>query len=200
MNEPDDLSEWRISVCRIEHEVERFQSLIPARDESLRDDLRFEGLSMAEGWKPFDAEIANFHLPRPDFFCLSPSCLAFPEQTSKRLCKVLNYGVITTGEYLPFRVAGEPFFAINITECINVLDQKASIPKGDKPGQGMIERYVFHVTRLGDAMPFSIPETCERELLTVERTSECEDEFKAAVEHLELTGLRFVKLWEGHRR
>jgi hypothetical protein len=102
------------------------------------------------------------------------------------------------GETLPIQVDGTELVLLNVLECLNSLDRKQTVWRND-PRSGLeaeIVRYVFHPRRFTVSSLFKIPETCEHEVLVVERTGDSEDELKAAVEEAGLTGIAFELLWE----
>jgi hypothetical protein len=101
-----------------------------------------------------------------------------------------------SGECLPLRCGDEELFLVNVTECINVLDERSS--KRDTYPDGSPARileFAFHPRRFTETPLFKIPETCKIDILSVEGLKDAEDEFKGRVEKLGLTGLLFVQLW-----
>jgi hypothetical protein len=98
---------------------------------------------------------------------------------------------------LPLPYEGEILQVINVTECINVLDQEHTLWKiNQKSGVKVwIESYAFHSRRFSESSLFKIPETCNGEIFAIERCGDPECEFKARVEQAGLTGLIFEKVW-----
>ena len=98
---------------------------------------------------------------------------------------------------MPLTHEGEQFFALNVTECINVLDNESTQwVYGQSTGARIrIEQYAFHADRLTETPLFKIPETSRSEILTVEGLKDPDDEFKSRVEKMGLTGLVFEEIW-----
>ncbi len=101
------------------------------------------------------------------------------------------------GEILPLPFNGHEYGILNITDCVNCLDDvRSEWVLGKDTGKRIrIERYVFFPDRFSESTLFKIPETRRGQLLTVEGVADPEQEFKPTVEKLGLTGLKFEPLW-----
>jgi hypothetical protein len=102
------------------------------------------------------------------------------------------------GELLPLPHEGREYTVLNVTECINCLDQDAS-QWSLNPSTGervRLVRYAFHRDRFSESPIFKIPETCRAEVLVVEGLLDPEDEFRSVVRRAQLRGLIFEQLWE----
>lgn len=104
-----------------------------------------------------------------------------------------------SGELLPLQNGKQTVYAVNVTECVNCLDEeKTKWIIGKSTGARIgIEKYAFFAERLSESPVFKIPETSKSEILTVEGMKDPEDEFKPRVESLGLDGLKFELIWTG---
>ena len=102
-----------------------------------------------------------------------------------------------SGELLPLLCRGMDVRVVNVTQCINALDEdQTEWVYGQSTGQRIrIERYAFKSNRFIEAPLFKIPETSRSEILTIEGLKDPEDEFKFSVESKGLRGLLFQELW-----
>lgn len=100
---------------------------------------------------------------------------------------------------MPLSYNGEIYTVLNVTECINCLDQQNTewVLGKDTETNLLIKRYVFHNNRFSESDIFKIPETCKSEILVVEGRKDPRDEFMYAVESADLKGLLFEQIWEG---
>ena len=96
---------------------------------------------------------------------------------------------------LPFE--NEQFALLNVTACVNCLDQdRTEWELGKSTGKRIrIEKYAFHYDRLPESSVFKIPETRRGEILCYEGVKDPEDELKPYVESHGITGLKFTELW-----
>ncbi len=157
-------------------------------EDPLIEKYPFDGYSLKDCWKP----PRNVYSPYPlmiagDFWWFA-SCntLAATKKTAELIMPVLA----ASCELLPLSCNRRKLFALNVTYVVNCLDKKKSrlaLPH-------LIVEYAFRPKRLGVSL-FKIPETRKMEILCVEGAAAPLDEFKGAVEHYGLTGLRFEKLW-----
>ena len=109
-----------------------------------------------------------------------------------------------SGEFLPIRVEGDKgeYWIYNITNTINVLDQKKSVWQKLGPGADdrMLKRPAFIPSRFGDETIFKIPEDRGTRMYCVESTGDPDDgDFKAVVESNSLTGLAFELIWSDEK-
>jgi hypothetical protein len=109
-----------------------------------------------------------------------------------------------SGEFLPIRVEGGKgeYWIYNITNTINVVDEKKSEWQklGPSLNDRMLKKPAFIPSRFGDETIFKIPEDRGARMYCVEFTGDPDDgEFKAVVEHHNLTGLEFKLIWSGEQ-
>jgi hypothetical protein len=98
---------------------------------------------------------------------------------------------------LPLPFANEDLHVVNVTECINVLDQdRTRWTVGATSGRRLsIESYAFHPDRLTETPLFKIPETAKTEIYTAAGLRNSNDEFKGRAEKFDLKGLIFEEIW-----
>lgn len=184
-----------MNVYRIWCDVNKFQSLeIDGEyDLKLLEATTFDATSKIETWAPPSVFVLYPKLKKGNFLGLFPGTWAVDSQA----VEVLEDFFEMSGELLPLPYEQELLQVVNVTECINVLDQKHTKwhihePTGTKI---YVESFSFHARRLGDEPLFKIPETCKSNIYTIERCGDPECEFKARVEQAGLTGLIFQKIW-----
>jgi hypothetical protein len=193
---PDQKSfcEIMITVYRLLPDINNFQSV-------LTDDIdawpsSFDGNPIGKSWKSPPCYPENLMKPRPDFWpCVMPATFALASNALglKGRARPIVTFLDQSCEVLPLKCEGVgKLLLCNVTHVVNCLDKTKSEPFPDMPGQFL--RLVFHPKRFGYSL-FRIPETRMGEILCVEGLSDPEDEFKATVEKLGLTGLRFKRIW-----
>lgn len=101
------------------------------------------------------------------------------------------------GEGLPLIVLGVEYILLNVLECVNCLDRARSQGGSEqgRDGAAHLSRYVFHDKRFSESSVFKIPETCEGEVLVLDRYGDPETDFNAAVEEFRLSGIAFEEIW-----
>jgi len=101
-----------------------------------------------------------------------------------------------SGELLPLTYNKENFTVLNVTECVDALDDvntKWVYGKGTR-AKIKIAKHAFHQHRLPETPLFKIPQTSKSRILTVEGMKDPLDEFKPSVERFGLTGLIFKEI------
>ena len=151
-----------------------------------------DGTPKLSAWKTPNVYCLYPLIRKGDFFGGYVGGLIASAETAK---KVLAFFEMA-GELLPLNYEGERCSLLNVTECINALDQERTTWHTDLNGQKLlIKKYAFHANRFTESSLFKIPETRRAEVLAVERCGHPDEEFKAFVEQVGLTGLRFEELW-----
>lgn len=161
----------------------------------------FKGIPVGGNWKAPTFYIEKPLIPKPNFFSIYVGAIACDEKARDLAAEPLEM----SGEFLPIKVEGEKgkFWIYNCTNCINVVDAKKSKWRkfGPGPDDRMLERPAFIASRFGEETLFKIPEDRATMLYCVEFTGDPDDgEFKAVVEHHQLTGLEFKLVWSDERR
>jgi hypothetical protein len=147
-------------------------------------------------WKRQPFYINKPMLPKPNFFNIGPTAFVCDEKAREIAAEPLEM----SGEFLPIKVEGEKgkFWIYNCTNCINVVNAKASKywKFGPGPNDRQIDIPAFFASRFGEETIFKIPEDRATLVYCVEFTGDPEEgEFKAVVEHHKLTGLEFKLVW-----
>lgn len=183
-----------MKIYRVRADVERYQHFALEDPATLAGNLLvFDGTPKLEEWKPPAVRLAGPTLKRGCFLGIKgvEGTLVADSAGYMAAGEFLEMA----GELLPLPCGGETFHVLNITECINALDQKLTEWNIEGGVKRSIRRYAFHGRRMSASSLFKIPETAETDVLTFERLRIPEDEFKSAVETLGLKGLTFEELW-----
>jgi hypothetical protein len=181
-----------VKVFEIIFDLNNYQSLNPV-DMSRQNLVRtkFDGTRKSAEWTPLRVDVPLPKLPVPDIFYFSGTLAVTPPVYHK-----LEHPFRMAGEALPLiNEQDEEIIAVNITECLNVLDRdntKFSMYSGGKGFNPT--KYAFR-DRFGVSSLFIIPE-CPGRIYCWERTSDLENEFKAIVEFHRLTGIHFQEIWQ----
>ncbi len=181
-----------MKVYRLRNDVNRYQYFLPVDNE---DYTKLEGncTPKAETWSPPPVFVYKPLHKAGDVYQFGSSVLI----TSPCATKVLRTHLEMAGELLPLPHQGQEYTLLNVTECINCLDQdKTEWVYGETTGARLYpKRYVFHRDRFAESALFKIPETYRGEILVVEGLHGLEEEFRYAVEQAGLKGFRFEELW-----
>ena len=148
----------------------------------------------AHSWSPPSVFIYEPKKQRGDFYNFDSDILI----SNSKATKVIYHHYTIAGELLHLPYVGEIFTLLNITECINCLDQEKTRWSYDVSSNIplFIEEYVFHKNRFSESSLFKIPETSKSEILVVEGLKDPKDEFKYAYETAGLQGLIFEEIWK----
>lgn len=156
----------------------------------------FQGVPFGKKWKMPTFYIEKPLIPKPNFFNIGASAFACDAKARELAGEPLEM----SGEFLPIKVEGEKerYWIYNCTNCINVVDVKAS--KWQVFGSGakdrMLQKPAFYAARFGEETVFKIPEDRATQVYCAEFTGDSQDgEFKAVVERSNLTGLKFELIW-----
>jgi hypothetical protein len=184
-----------MNVYKLRADVNTFQSVYLADpDLWTLEQGTFDGHPRLEEWIPPDVYVLHPRLKPGDFlsFASWTGTIIVTPSVRDQLADLLEM----SGECLPLRCGSEELFLVNVTECINVLDEansKRDVYPDGSPGR--ILEFAFHPRRFTETPLFKIPETCKINILTVEGMKDADDEFKGRVERLGLQGLVFDQLW-----
>ena len=101
-----------------------------------------------------------------------------------------------SGELLPLPYKGEEYTLLNVTECIDCLDQdKCEWLLNKDTGERIYPlKYVFRPGWFTESPLFKIPETCKGEVLLIEGMRDADREFRAVVKRNGLKGMLFDEL------
>ena len=181
-------------IYRIEMDVNVYQRFY--LDEASVINLpmwKWDATPMADMWRPPAVYILHPKLKRGNFFGLAPGMVVADSVAVTAVGSFLEQ----SGELLPLPYKAETFHALNVTECIDSLDEdRTEWVYGKTTGAPIrIKQFAFRANRLTETPLFKIPETCRTEIYTCEGLRDPEDEFKYMVDTLGLTGLLFQEVW-----
>lgn len=155
--------------------------------------LRFDCAAKLPAWQPPSVWVQQPKLKKGDFLSIMGAPGSFI--CGPRAYSELQDFLEQSAELLPLPHESDILHIVNVTECHNSLDRGTSemiqTPSG---AVTKIARFSFHPDRIPGVPLFKVPEHTGY-ILTVERTGDPEDEFKARVEQLGLTGLEFKEVW-----
>lgn len=181
-------------ILRVVEDVNTYQSLSIEDDRLWQgDQLTFDCANKADIWTPPDVYILHPKLKRGHFSHLCPGALAVHSSAIEALHDLFEQ----SGELLPLSHKDDKFWVLNVTECVNALDEDMTRwILGSSTGVRIgIEKYSFHSSRLTETPLFKIPQTCRSEILICEGLRDPTDEFKGRIERLGLKGLNFEEIW-----
>lgn len=181
-----------MKVYRVQNDVNRYQYFLPQYEEDW-DRLVMDGTPKSDIWTPPPVYVYKPRHKSGDFYQFGAGMLI----TNPQATEVLRTHLEMAGELLPLPFEGQIFNVLNVTECINCLDQDKTQWTYGESGKTRVEitEYVFHPNRFSESPLFKIPETCRGEVLLVEGLYDPEDEFRYVVEQHGLEGLVFEELW-----
>ncbi len=181
-----------MKVYRVSPDVNKFQYfLLDDHECGLTKMMDFDCTPKTEEWVApavytFNPKRTNGNFPA---LCATAT-LVVDEVALKQLADLLEM----SGELLPLPHNGSIYHVLNVTDCVNALDERKTQWRYEQ-NSGPIETYHFHARRLPETPLFKIPETYRTEILTIEGQKDPDDEFKGRVERLGLKGLVFEELW-----
>jgi len=183
-------------VYKIELDVNQCQYFLVEDKSLFRSELlKFDGTKMGAAWRPPAVYSYQPQLKACDFWSFQ---LLAAFATPPRVTKDLELFLSIAGELLPLPYKGEQFSVLNVTECVNCLDeQRSEWVYGKKTGKPIrIAKYAFHRDRMPESSIFKIPQTARADILCYEGLKDPVDEFKPTVEKRGLTGIKFRELWQ----
>ncbi len=181
-------------IYQIKFDVNQFQTFLPDNQPGIwgTDALLFDCHPKRQKWVAPPVYVPHPIRPAPDFWRLGPGAIiASPSAFEK-----INRLFVRCGEILPLPFDGQEFKILNITACVNCVDQEHSewlIAEGKRVTP---TRYAFRGERVESYPIFKVPESRLADMFCPEWSVDPQEEFKAAVEELGLTGLRFKLVWE----
>jgi hypothetical protein len=178
-----------MKVYRLDNDVNRYQYFLPDEESDVMS-LLTDCTSRLETWTPPGVYVYKPRHKPGALYNFSSSSLIF----SPHATEILRDFLEMAGELLPLPYEGKIYTLLNVTECINCLDQKRSewhlTPSGELVN---LRRYVFHPKRLSESLIFKIPETYGAEVLLLDR--EDGEGFLDMARAHGLEGFRLELLW-----
>jgi len=168
---------------------------VPEKD--ILDYTTFDCTSQRRSWQSPIIYLADPSVLTGDFLYYDPGCLVVSPSAVERVRPFFK----RAGELLPLWFDGEEYTLLNVTECVDALDDSKTewLRAGDNNHKVEICRYAFNPNKFTDSSIFKIPETCSGSALTWEKDGDPKTEFKAFVEENGLTGLLFRELWNSEQ-
>jgi hypothetical protein len=166
---------------------EELQSETMVNEEAL---LRFDGRPKATIWKPPAAKIVKPKLKRGDFYAFATGAFVVSPEAWEKAAMFLEMA----GEVLPLPYKGQEFAVLNVTECIDSIDENKSSWQKLSSGRKILDKPAFDPSLFGESSIFKIPQNSAR-IYCYEGSGDPETEFKAFVEQEKMTGLSFSKVW-----
>lgn len=178
-----------MKVFRFMNDVNHYQYFLTELEEDW-EKLILDCTPVADGWEPPSVYIYRSVHKRGDFFHYGDGTPVL----SPRATDVLYTYLEMAGELLPLPYGDETFTVLNVTECINCLDQERTEWVYAETGEKLwIKKYAFHPNRFSESPIFKIPETRKVEVLILDR---CDDEGERVKDFLERSGLQGYILQE----
>lgn len=179
-----------MKVYRLRNDVNHYQYFLPEEDYDPLS-LLMDCSPRLETWVPPGVFIYEpLHKPGAMYNFGASAPIFSPHAT-----EILRDFLEMAGELLPLPYEGEIYTLLNVTECINCLDQKRSEWHYNSSGErfGGPKRYVFYPTRFSESLIFKIPETHRGEVLLLDR--EDGEGFLDVVQAHGLEGFGLDLLW-----
>jgi hypothetical protein len=178
-----------------EHGDFAYQYLEPVHVTQPRERRLFNGARKADTWNAEDAavKVVNTRKPPANFMYCYGGALAADARAVSELYPILA----EAGELLPLRTEnGTPYTLVNVLPLVDCLDKGRSelrrLPSGTI---AEVTRYEFVPSRLPARSMFKTDVRPGSEIFATEGHLPPPAEFKAQVDRLGLTGLRFREVW-----
>lgn len=180
-----------MQVYQFRNDVNHYQYFL-AEEVAEEIHLRTDCAEREVSWTSPKVYIYKPFHKKGDLFHFSDSGPIFGPSATEKLRMHLEMA----GELLPLSYQGEIYTLLNVTECINCLDQEktewVTAPDGTRLWPG---RYVFHPDRFSESDIFKIPETYRAEVLVIDRDDD--EGFVAALKEHNIQGYTLELLWSG---
>lgn len=172
-----------MTIYRIVPDSDTYHSLSIIDSEHVEIFRQFTGKSLAHSWFPVQVRI--FRAKKSGDF---PSLLSHVPIFSERALQILRPLISNSLEALPLKCDFGKFYAANILDVVDCLDDSLANIERFSSGRIMaIERYAFKEDCIEGKHIFKIPETALQDVLV-------SDNFKSLVEENGLLGLEFKQV------
>lgn len=182
-------------IYEVEPLVDLYQQIVPDDSAVLNSGgIVMDATPARDGWTPPKVRIINEQLKGGDFYGFTPGTLVMREQVASQLLSFLE----AAGEVLPLSCSSVPLAMLNVTECLNCLDEEGcEWVYGKSSGKPIrITKYSFREDLLPESTIFKLPRFRKGRIYVSEGRKEPNDEFKYAVEKIGLEGLSFKLVWQ----
>jgi hypothetical protein len=178
-------------VYRFVNDVKHYQYFLTEQEEDW-EKLALDCTPVAGAWEPPAVYIYRPTHRRGDFFHYGDGTPIL----SPRATDVLATYLEMAGELLPLPHGDETFTVLNVTECINCLDQEHTEWEYAETGERLgIKKYAFHPRRFSESPIFKIPETRKVDVLILDRYDDGAESVKHFLERSGLQGYILQELW-----
>jgi hypothetical protein len=181
---------FQMTVYRIRNDVDRYQYFLTEKEEEQGILYGMDCTPKEDAWSPPSVYVLYPRHEAGDFYQFHSNVLI----VSPRARMLLHEHLARAGELLPLHYRGHSYTVLNVTECINVLDQEKTEWVYAEGHRLHIKKYHFHPGRFTETTLFKIPETSDSEILAVTGMS-ASGGFREAVERANLKGLIYEELW-----
>jgi len=174
-------------------DVDRFQYFLTDPITDYRR-LYMDGSPVGDQWVPPKVYVQYLKKPVGDFYNANHSVLITSARATETLYKHFKWA----GELLPLPYKEQTFMLLNVTQCIDVLDEdRTEFCMGKTSGVRLgITQYAFRPDRFVGTSLFKIPQYNGSEIFVVEGVNDSSTEFREDVAAAGLKGLRFREVWD----
>ncbi|MDB5123563.1 MAG: hypothetical protein JWP94_1692 [Mucilaginibacter sp.] len=184
-----------MKIYSVRPDSNNVQWVIPiVPEENILSVLSFDCITKKNGFDNIEWYIFNPKERKGNFYTGVNGALIFDQEVYDSDLSILFE---MAGEILPIKLEnGEILYALNVLECVNMLNQKeTTYDIYDSGKRGRILNYSFHPDRLSESSIFKIPETSRVEILTYTDVKYPDDEFYTVYKESGFTGLVFEEIW-----
>jgi hypothetical protein len=151
---------------------------------------KLDGHSRADQWNAPPIHIPEPLLDPPDsWYCVGIGTAG--SVLGPRAFESTAHMMLQAGELLLMRIGEQELWVANVTSVVDCLDVEGS----SRDHSFLIDRFAFVAHRLPEQSLFKTPETCSTDVFVLERDGDVDLEFRARVDALGLSGLRFTEIW-----
>lgn len=182
-----------MNVYRLRLDSNNYQRFLPEDERIWKTErLTMDCTRKLPGWIPPSVYVPNPTLKKGTFFHLCSGAFVTDKNATEKLRDLLEMA----GELLPIDYKSEPYWLLNVTECMDCLNhEQTEWVLGKSTGAKIdIKRYAFKSDRMPESSIFKIPNRLA-DIYVAEGRFDPEDEFKARVEENNLNGLLFEEVW-----
>lgn len=180
------------AIYRLESDPEKYLWLTLSNEaDSDKLEAISEATSTASNWKPISVEpIIENEKDNKKVLSDFPTFWTHPMMSKKAIVALRDF-LNGHAELLP--VNGKPYYIVNVTNLLDVLDEDKSTLKWFTSSDGImrITKYWFHEPKLNNAPIFRLAQFRRVEVFV-------SHEFRERVELAGLTGFIFEKVWPHH--
>ncbi|QIL41652.1 hypothetical protein G7074_21715 [Pedobacter sp. HDW13] len=185
-----------MKIFNIDTDTINTQWVTPRVEDKVLDLLTFDCETKYGDFDKVEWYILNPKKKRSNFYIGMSGTLVFDEEVfDSEIFPLFEMA----GEILELKMEkGNVLYALNVMECIDVLNPKKTIWNYYEDGtQGQIRNPVFYSDGYMESSIFKIPETSRAEIFTYSGMKNEDDEFYSLYKKLGFTGLVFEEIPTG---